>query len=85
MESPPPSFEAVRSSPDISSLSPQIHWCACWGWGWFVIHTNFRSSSCLYLGKSILRGSLSGAIEVVFTSLKEGTANLLHVLEAPGG
>ncbi|KAI6143051.1 hypothetical protein BKA82DRAFT_28844 [Pisolithus tinctorius] len=35
--------------------------------------------------QSILRGSPCGAIEVVSTSLKEGTANLLHLLEAPGG
>ncbi|KIN97507.1 hypothetical protein M404DRAFT_1006025, partial [Pisolithus tinctorius Marx 270] len=35
--------------------------------------------------KSILRGSPGGAIEAMSTSLKEGTANLLHLLEAPGG
>ncbi|KAI5993766.1 hypothetical protein F5J12DRAFT_785903 [Pisolithus orientalis] len=35
--------------------------------------------------KSILHGSPGGAVEVVVTSLKEGTANLLHILEAPGG
>ncbi|KAI6099995.1 hypothetical protein EV401DRAFT_2032889 [Pisolithus croceorrhizus] len=33
--------------------------------------------------ESILRGSLGGAIEVVSASLKEGTANLLHLLEVP--
>ncbi|KAI6143071.1 hypothetical protein BKA82DRAFT_36134 [Pisolithus tinctorius] len=35
--------------------------------------------------KSILRGSPCGAIEAISTSLKEGTANLLHLLEVPGG
>lgn len=34
--------------------------------------------------KSILRGSPGGAIEVVSSSLKDGTANLLHFLGAPG-
>lgn len=34
--------------------------------------------------KSILRGSPGGAIEVVSSSLKEGTTNLLHHLEVPG-
>lgn len=75
-------YQRMRQSCQQNGIPSTLYMGVCTGAGLTFTLTSEALRVSILASKSILLGSPGGAIEAISTSLKEGTANLLHLLEA---